>query len=237
MTAPPKQPRSVYAARLSEFSEIALACADARNRRGRWREFFAERIGSHFDHRVIFEIGCADGEFLARIAAKFPGTAFVGLDWKCKAIYDAASRVTSAGLTNVAFIRGRAQEILRYFAPRELDEIWIFHPEPCDREVELKNRLINQTFLIDAHAALRDRGSSICLKTDHAEYYEWTRATIERSRAQFDVASDSRDFWNDSAVQRATARRCFANEATTYENRFRKRRAPIHFVELARRES
>ena len=55
----------------------------------------------------------------------------------------------------------------------ELDEIWVFHPDPCDRPQELKNRLIAEPFLIDAHAALRQPGSRVAIKTDHPGYYQW----------------------------------------------------------------
>ncbi|MBC8108682.1 MAG: hypothetical protein H7Z14_19015 [Anaerolineae bacterium] len=173
MTAPAKTPRSIYANKLGEYPQIAFADRDAFAHRGRWREFFSDRIGRSFDRRIIFEIGCSDAAFLSRIAGKFPNASFVGLDWKFKSLYDAAARVTTLGLRNVALIRGRGQDIGKLFSPREVDEIWIFHPDPCDRDVELKNRLISEPFLLDAHHALRDRKSPLCLKTDHPGYYQW----------------------------------------------------------------
>jgi tRNA G46 methylase TrmB len=166
-------PRSVYADRLRERSDVALTDHAAFERRSRWREFFRGRIGAGFDGRVTFEVGCFDAAFLCRIAAKHPRTAFVGLDWKAKAILDGAARVADAGLRNVALVRGRGQDVGRIFGDGELDEIWVFHPDPCDRPQELKNRLIAEPFLIDAHAALRGPGSSVAIKTDHPGYYQW----------------------------------------------------------------
>lgn len=226
----PKQPRSVYASKLSEFRDIAFAGDEALARRGCWRSLFGDRIGSSFDGRIIFEIGCADGDFLARIAAKFPQTAFIGLDWKCKAIYDAAVRVMASGLSNVAFIRGRAQDLLGYFAPREVDEIWIFHPEPCDRDVEIKNRLISARFFADAHVALRD-GGSICMKTDHPDYYGHSL----RVDTDCDIVANVADFWRDQVAQTHVAGRCFAGEMTGYEARFARKRKPIRYIEWTKR--
>ena len=165
--------RSVYAEKFREVADFAFADGAAFANRGRWREFFGPRIGPAFDGRVILEVGCFDAGFLAKIAAKHPTTAFVGLDWKCKALYDGARQIAEAGLGNVALLRGRAQDVLKSFAEGEVDEIWVFHPDPCDREVELKNRLIAEPFLSDVHRVLRDGTSVLVLKTDHVGYYQW----------------------------------------------------------------
>jgi tRNA G46 methylase TrmB len=161
---------------LREFPEIVFDDQTAANRRGRWREWFAARIGPVFDGRLIFEVGCFNAEYLARIAAKHPQTAFVGLDWKFKAMFEGASRVAEMGLRNVALLRGRGQDIGRILAEGEVDEIWVFHPDPCDRDVELKNRLISESFLKNAHEVLRDENSVLALKTDHPGYYQWVLA-------------------------------------------------------------
>lgn len=170
---PVTPPRSAYAHRLLEFPGIAFPDAAAFHHRGRWEDFFRSRIGPAFDGRVIFEVGCFDAAYLSRVAAKHPQAGFVGLDWKCKAVYDGARRVAELGLANVALLRGRAQDVGRIFAGGEVDEIWVFHPDPCDRPAELKNRLIAEPFLTDAHAVLRGRTSTLTLKTDHPGYYQW----------------------------------------------------------------
>lgn len=173
MAATPTTPRSVYAGRLREFPDLALADQAAWQHHGRWSDLFRQRIGHAFSGRVIFEIGCFDAEFLARIAASHPDTAFVGLDWKCKAIYDGAQRLADMGLRNVMLLRGRGQDAMRIFGPGEVDEVWVFHPDPCDREIELKNRLIGEPFLRDVHQILRNSTSLLALKTDHPGYYQW----------------------------------------------------------------
>ncbi len=157
-------PRSIYAAKLGEYPDVASADDAAFARRGRWGDFFRGRIGSSYDGRIVLEIGCSDAALLARVAAKGPHTGFVGVDWKCKALYDGAARVANTGLRNVALLRGRGQDVRRMFADAEVDEIWVFHPDPCDRDVELKNRLIAEPFLVGAPAGLRD-GATLAVKT------------------------------------------------------------------------
>jgi tRNA (guanine-N(7)-)-methyltransferase len=230
-------PRSNYAHRLNESPDLIFADERARMHRAHWREFFGKRIGPTFNGEVIFEIGCNDATFLTTIAQKHPDTAFIGLDWKVKAIYDAATRVSELKLNNVVLLRGRAQDIAKIFAPTELDEIWIFHPDPCDRDVELKNRLIAEPFLLDAFEVLCNRRGSICLKTDHAEYYQSVLRVLagDAIAARFVLAMASAGYWADSAAIARTEQRYFAHEVTTYERRFINKRRPIYYVELSKR--
>jgi tRNA (guanine-N7-)-methyltransferase len=230
-------PRSNYAHRLIEFPDLIFPDDQAFKQRSHWRDFFSPRIGPTYNRELIFEIGCNDAAFLTTIAQQHPDTAFIGLDWKVKAIYDAATRVTELDLKNVALLRARAQDIAKIFCPNELDEIWIFHPDPCDRDVELKNRLISEPFLIDAHRVLRGEQSRICLKTDHAEYYEWTLKILESDaiRRNFETTACSSNYWCDADAIEKTSPRLFSGTTTTFEARFQRKNQPIYYVELRKR--
>jgi tRNA (guanine-N7-)-methyltransferase len=226
--------RSAYADRLLEHREFAFSDGAEFERRGTWCEFFRSRIGETFDGRVIFEIGCNDASLLARIAAKHPTTAFIGIDWKYRALHTAAERVAAAGSRNVALLHGRGQDVVRIFADGEVDEIWIFHPDPCDKPQELRNRLIAEPFLIDVHRVLRKQGSLV-LKTDHPDYYHWAVSVSEGMSDRFEISARSTDFWQDAPVQSRIAARCYVGETTFFENRYRKKRRPIYFLELQKR--
>ena len=226
--------RSVYADRLLAFPAFVFSEGAQFSRRGAWPEFFALRIGPTFDGRVVFEIGCNDAALLARVAARHPTTAFIGIDWKCRALHTAAERIAAQELRNVALLHGRAQDVQRIFAAREIDEVWVFHPEPCDKPRELANRLIAEPFLCDVHAVLRD-GGSLVLKTDHPEYYQ---GSLDIGRAvgdQFDLVASSADFWVDVPLHRGIAGRGFAGESSAFEDRYRRKRRPIYYLEWRKR--
>jgi tRNA (guanine-N7-)-methyltransferase len=232
--APIVRRRSVFADRLLEFREFTFSDGAEFLRRGAWREFFGSHVGAAFDGRVILEIGCNDGALLARVAARHPTTAFIGIDWKCRALHTAAERIAGAGLSNVALLHGRAQDIGRFFADDELDEVWIFHPDPCDKPNELRNRLFAKPFLLDAHRVMR-RGASLILKTDHRGYFEASLAELASVAGHFELTASTSDFWNDAPVRRRSAARCFAEESSFFEDRFRRKRLPIHYLEIMKR--
>lgn len=252
--------RNIFADRLAEFPDLVLAGERVFANRARWRNVFRDRIGARYDDRLIFEIGCSEGDALCEIAAKHPNTAFVGVDWKFKSLYLAATKVAEAGLRNVVLLRGRAQDVAKIFAPSQLDEIWVFHPEPCDKPKELPNRLIAEPFLRDVHGVLRGGpGFALCLKTDHAGYYQWVLnlfglpepawgprvkprdlmrpedlpPSSDALKAMFDVTLVSADFWNDPTALEHTKNRAFGGVVTPFEGKFKAKRMPIYYVELA----
>jgi tRNA G46 methylase TrmB len=260
---PVSRPRSNYAARLTEYPDVALADDAAFTHRGQWHAHFRHRIGPTFNGQIIFEIGCFDAAYLATIAALHPHTAFIGLDWKCKAIHHGAQIVTSTELRNVILLRGRAQDVSRIFGERELTEVWLFHPDPSDKPNELKNRLFAEPFLLDLHPILR-AGAKMCLKTDHPGYYQWALSLFgvhssadsllfspRQARLltpveflppaspalhqRYEVTANSSDFWTDPSTAAHTASRLFAGNATLFEKRFLNKNHPIYYLEIARR--
>ena len=120
------------------------------------------------------------------------------------------------------------------FADGELDEIWLFHPDPCDKPRELPNRLFARPFLVDAHRVLGE-GGAVILKTDHADYYQSAVAAAGMVGGRFGVTGASTDLWNDASMLDHVGKRCFGGETTAFERRFLRKRQPIHYLELTRR--
>lgn len=163
-----------YAKRLEEYSDFVLNDSDVNKRRGGWEVYFRDRMGTAAS-RVILEIGCSNAEFLTGLAETHREVAFVGIDWKFKVLYKGAKRTHDRGLKNVALLRARAQELSHMFGEAELDEVWIFFPDPWAKKSQLKNRLVQESFLKEVHRALKP-GGAIYFKTDHPGYFQWVLA-------------------------------------------------------------
>ncbi len=90
-------------------------------------------------------------------------------------MHAAAGRAAAGGLRNVDLIRGRGQDLDRWFQPAELAGIWVWHSDPIDRD----GRLIAEPFLSSVHPLLRP-GGTVAIKTDHPGYYQSIRSLLGR---------------------------------------------------------
>ncbi len=140
--------------------------------RGKWAE-------AHFQnhHPLTLELACGRGEYTLDLARRYPDRNFIGVDVKGARIWRGAKTALAEGLGNAAFLRTRIEVISRFFAPGEVDEIWITFPDPFLKKGKENRRLTAAQFLKQYRRILRPRGL-VHLKTDSRELYEWTLETF-----------------------------------------------------------
>lgn len=132
---------------------------------------------------LTLEIGCGHGHFLAAYAAAFPQEFCVGLDLISKRIERAERKRSLAALQNLAFFKAEATELLLAL-PRDcrLGKIFFLFPDPWPKARHHKNRLI-QTEMLSRLAEHASAGTRLFFRTDHAEYFNWSRALIDAHTA------------------------------------------------------
>lgn len=131
---------------------------------------FDDTLSGPFD--IVLEIGFGRGEFLLDLAAKSPGTAFLGVEISFKRVLKMARKVARAGLTNVRLLEGRAESVVRELIPRSsLAEVWINFSDPWPKARHANRRLIQREFAIDLTSCLRP-GAMLHIATDHFPYAE-----------------------------------------------------------------
>jgi len=233
---PPRSlPRSRFAQELARFPGTILTPEPISQYASHWPNLFRQRMGATFDGRITLEIGCFDAEFLCRAAVQHPTRAFIGVDWKARAIVTGAQRIEQLNLPNILLMRQRGQEIARLFSPRQLHQIWILHPDPFAAENEIAQRLVSPQFLIDAHQMLASAESRLVLKTDHAEYARSTLALLDQPTIAtlWKCRTHSADFWNDPIARAAAESAGYSGHPTRFERRFLQKNLPIHLIELS----
>lgn len=147
----------------------ALQCGEC-NLRGRWRdEFFGN------DRPIILELGCGKGEYTVGLARQNPDANYIGIDIKGARMWTGASQARAEGRTNVGFLRTDIELIDRFFAPGEVDGIWITFPDPQMKKA--RKRLTSTRFLDLFRRILRPDGI-INLKTDSPFLFAYTSALI-----------------------------------------------------------
>lgn len=141
--------------------------------KGRWREDF---FGN--PNPIVLELGCGRGEYTVSLAERFSDRNFIGVDIKGARLWRGAKTATENAMPNVAFLRTRIEFIDSFFAPGEVDEIWITFPDPQLRKNRVKKRLTAPLFL-ERYARFLKPGGAIHLKTDSQHLHAYTKAVAE----------------------------------------------------------
>lgn len=89
-----------------------------------------------------------------------------------------AKKCLADNLSNARFLRTQIEKLAEYFAPGEVDEIWITFPDPQLRISKAKKRLTHPRFLRLYNQILKP-GGFIHLKTDSPDLFMFTKKVIE----------------------------------------------------------
>ena len=187
----------------------ALLLEDPRALRGRWREL----LPGAKELRV--ELGCGKGRFTAETAAAEPDVLLIAVEKVPDAMVVAMERARDAGLHNVFFVDGDAACLPDFFAPGEVDRIYINFCDPWPSNRHAKRRLTHPDFLLRYRQVLAEAGE-IHFKTDNRDLFEWS--LFQFPRVGFGVSEVTRDLHADG----------IHGVMTDYEEKFHNLGTPIN---------
>lgn len=153
--------------------------------KGRWRQDFF-----HNDNPIVLELGCGKGEYTVGLAGRFPEKNFIGIDIKGARIWAGATAAMRREMTNVAFVRTSIELLDDFFAPGEVDEIWITFPDPQMKKV---NKRLTGTRFVEMYRRILAPGGIIHLKTDSPFLYTYTGMMVRHNALP--VLSDTADLY------------------------------------------
>ena len=186
--------------------------------RGHWREQYF-----HNDNPITLELGCGKGEYAVELAKATPDHNYIGVDIKGARMWTGATRALQEGIENVAFLRTNIEIIDRFFAPDEVQEIWLTFSDP-----QMKNprkRLTSTYFLERYRRFLCDRGI-IHLKTDSNFLFTYTTALV--SHNALPVVAQTSDLYKDSE----TVHPSLTTIQTYYEQMWLSRGLSIKYIQF-----
>ena len=140
---------------------------DPYDRPGHWRDLMPQA------REVHLELGCGKGRFTAGTAAAQPDVLFLAVEMVPDAMVVAMERCVSAGLSNVWFISANADQLPYFFAPGEVDRIYINFCDPWPSGRHAKRRLTHGNFLKLYRQVLK-MGGQIHFKTDNQPLFEFS---------------------------------------------------------------
>jgi tRNA (guanine-N7-)-methyltransferase len=159
-------------AEIETFSNV-LQLDEGKPYKGDWNKGFFKN-----ENPVVLELACGKGEYTVNLAVLFPDKNFVGVDYKGNRIWRGAKTALEEGVNNVAFLRIQIENLEDYFAPGEVDEIWITFPDPQPQLSREKKRLTSPRFL-NKYIELLKPGGCVNLKTDNGGLYTYTAEKIQ----------------------------------------------------------
>ncbi len=184
--------------------------------KGEWNKTFFKN-----NNPIVLELGCGKGEYTINLAKMFPNKNFIGVDIKGARLWKGAKEATETGMPNVAFLRTRIENIVSFFNPEEVSEIWITFPDPQPRPARAKKRLSSSKFL-SYYQQFVKANAIIHLKTDSQGLHEYTKALVEQNELKVHICTN--DLYNSGIADSILSIRTF------YESMFLEQGKPITYI-------
>ncbi|WP_245820205.1 tRNA (guanosine(46)-N7)-methyltransferase TrmB [Mariniphaga anaerophila] len=158
--------------------------------KGKWgKEFFGN------DNPIILELGCGKGEYSVELAEKNPDKNFLGVDIKGARLWKGAKIAAEKELKNVGFLRTNIEIIGQFFAPEEVDEIWLTFPDP---QMKKTRKRLTSTFFLKRYQPFLKKTGVIHLKTDSKFQYSYTRALVHLNA--FNVVAETDNLYESEIL-------------------------------------
>ena len=139
--------------------------------KGYWnRDFFKN------DNPIVLELGCGRGEYTVGLGRMYPDKNFIGVDIKGARMWTGATDALREGLTNVGFLRTNIEIIDHFFAPGEVNEIWLTFPDP---QMKKHTKRLTSTLFLQRYRNILVPNGIVHLKSDSNFMFTYTRYVTE----------------------------------------------------------
>ncbi|SMB88046.1 tRNA (guanine-N(7)-)-methyltransferase [Desulfonispora thiosulfatigenes DSM 11270] len=184
---------------LSYSPPIAL---NPETNKGKWRAYFGNSNPIHI------EIGTGKGTFITTLASRNPEINYLGFEKVEEVLLLATKKAINLNLKNMGFIWGDVSDILEYFAPEEIDRLYINFCDPWPKKRHEKRRLTYRDFLDFYQQILKPEGE-IHYKTDNEGLFQ--SSLNEFCHRKWNLKNISLNLYKDLPED---------NVATEYETKF-----------------
>ena len=178
--------------------------------KGRWREHFGN------SNPLEIEVGMGKGKFIMDLAAANPGINYLGIERYSSVLLRALQKRAELELPNIFFLCIDAGEMTSYFAPGEVDRIYLNFSDPWPKDRHAKRRLTSPVFLRVYDSILKPDGV-LEFKTDNRGLFEYSLESIPE--AGWNVLESTFDLHRSPMAE--------GNVMTEYETKFSAEGKPI----------
>lgn len=186
--------------------------------RGHWNEQYFKN-----NNPIVLELGCGKGEYTVGLAKRYPHMNFIGVDIKGARMWTGATLALQEGLKNVAFLRTNIEIIDRFFAPNEVQEIWLTFSDP-----QMKNprKRLSSTFFMERYRRFLIDNGIIHLKTDSNFLFTYTNYMVDHNQLPVELKTNDLYKQEDQVYSEA------ASIQTYYETMWLARGLNIKYIKF-----
>lgn len=189
-----------------------MMVTDADKYKGKWESRFAQHQPLHL------EVGMGKGQFIIGMAKAHPEVNFIGLEIQRTVAAIALKKALAQDpLPNLQLICGDGSDLDNFFAPHEIDRLYLNFSDPWPKKRHAKRRLTYKTFLANYQDILKAQGV-IELKTDNMGFFEFSLESMNNYGMKFDGV------WLDLHHSEENQH----NIETEYEQKFAAKGQPIY---------
>ncbi len=141
--------------------------------KGKWASIFGN------DNPIHIEVGSGKGRFITGMAAQNPEINYIGIDIQMTVLSYALDRVVEAGLPNIKLLQVDGSSLTNYFAPAEIDRLYLNFSDPWPKKRHEKRRLTYKSFLDTYKEILPEKGE-IQFKTDNRGLFEYSLVSFSQ---------------------------------------------------------
>ena len=201
---------------------------------GKWRSLYTQESaegsvseGASVSARLPLHlgIGTGKGRCIMEKASREPNIAFIGLEKYSSVLLRLLEKQQEAALPNLRLIRGEAELIGTYFAPGEIDRIYLNFSDPWPKDRHANRRLPSRVFL-DRYDGILAPDGTIEFKTDQRPLFDF--AVEQVAGSPFEIVQLTYDLHHDPSMNEG-------NIMTEYEEKFSKKGNKICKYILRRR--
>jgi len=136
----------------------------------------------------VIEIGAGTGLFSVELAERHPEQTFVALDVKADRLQKGAYEAEVRGLSNISFVRARADQIGQLVPEHSVQSVWLTFPDPFPKKGSAGRRLTHPNFLKLYEKTLNPNGK-LYLKHDNDDFFQWSLEQLVDQKWQFEELS------------------------------------------------
>lgn len=171
--------------------------------KGKWKIFFGN------DNPIHIEVGMGKGRFIMELAARNPRINYIGIERYPTVLLKGIKKREQVELSNLYFVCIDARMLPEFFAPGEVERIYLNFSDPWPKDRHAERRLTSPQFM-SVYDKILDQKGRVEFKTDNGALFEYSLQSIPE--AGWKLEEQTFDLHNSELAA--------GNVMTEYEEKF-----------------